>query len=112
MVKNYYNLSPDIVDSIIFIVKRLHRDYHRLCNNINDECIVLGTCLYACNQSGLPTYEHFTVDALVRCLWKSELDEKKMIQVYQVKEMLNDLFADESSIPLSSNIGKRPFLKS
>lgn len=70
LVENFYDLKPDVVDHMIFILKRLMSDYHMLCNNMTMENLVLASALYSMECSGLPLYENNDISGFVNYLYK------------------------------------------
>jgi hypothetical protein len=65
VVENFYDLKPDIVQHMIFILKRLKSDYHMLCMHATIENMVLASALYSMSFSPLPCYDDICIDSIV-----------------------------------------------
>jgi hypothetical protein len=96
VVENFYDLKPDIVEHMIFILKRLKSDYHRLCMHATIENIVLSSALYSMSCSPLPCYDDMCIDAIVNCIYKPEMRKAEITQIYELYHTMQDLFFDSN----------------
>jgi hypothetical protein len=112
IIKNYYSLSPAMADRLIWIVSKLKADYHILCSGISYECIVIGAALFVMHECSLACYDYIDANELAASLWKLESQEQKIIQIYVVLQIIEDLFSEIDPYVTQGEDSKTPIWKS
>lgn len=107
IVVNNFDLKPDIKFRMVWILKRLFNDYHNLINGISYENAVIGTMLFTMKESRLPCYGNVDVSYFLSCLYKEEDIKRNTIQIYNVTQVVEDLFSEhEHCISQSDEVKK------
>jgi hypothetical protein len=96
VVENFFDLKPDVVEHMVFILKRLKSDYHMLCMHATIENMVLASALYAMSCSPLPCYDDMCIDAIVNCLYTPAARKSEITQIYGLYQNLKDIFYDSN----------------
>jgi hypothetical protein len=112
IIKNYYSLSPAMVDRLIWIVKKIKDDYHILSAGISYECIVIGAALFVMRESKLPCYDNVNTAELAANLWKPEYQERNIIQIYIMRQTIEDLFSEIDPYVTQDEESNTPIWKS